>query len=117
MTMWSLGHIRREQRTIEAMLAIYCGDHHGSHGGILCEECSNLLDYARRRLEVCPFGEDKPACNQCTVHCYSMTMRERVTRVMRYAGPRMLLRHPVLSLLHLLDSRRRPVSLGGKGRG
>jgi hypothetical protein len=33
-------------------------------------------------------------------------MRERVTAVMRYAGPRMLLRHPWLALRHLLDGLR-----------
>ena len=33
-------------------------------------------------------------------------MRERVRQVMRYAGPRMLLRHPILALLHLRDERR-----------
>jgi hypothetical protein len=35
-------------------------------------------------------------------------MRERVRAVMRYAGPRMLLRHPILAVLHLLDGMRPP---------
>jgi len=30
-------------------------------------------------------------------------MRERIRAVMRYAGPRMLWRHPLLALLHLAD--------------
>ena len=42
----------------------------------------------------------------CPVHCYETTMRERVRQVMRYAGPRALLRHPVLVLLHLRDEKR-----------
>jgi hypothetical protein len=33
-------------------------------------------------------------------------MRGQVREVMRYAGPRMLLRHPVLAVLHLLDGMR-----------
>ncbi len=33
-------------------------------------------------------------------------MRERVRVVMRYAGPRMLFRHPILAVRHLLDERR-----------
>jgi predicted amidophosphoribosyltransferase len=97
--------VSREKRTIEAMMRIYCRHHHGGEGG-LCGDCSVLLDYARRRLDTCPFQEAKPACNHCQVHCYSATMRERVRSVMRYAGPRMLLRHPLLSLYHLLDKRR-----------
>ena len=43
---------------------------------------------------------------KCPVHCYEAAMRERVRQVMRYAGPRMLLRHPILALLHLRDERR-----------
>jgi hypothetical protein len=33
-------------------------------------------------------------------------MREQVRVVMRRAGPRMLLRHPLLGIRHLLDGRR-----------
>jgi hypothetical protein len=101
--------IRREQRTIGAMLTIYCRDHHGDSP--LCEDCRNLLDYAHGRLNICPFGEEKPACNHCQVHCYSTLMRERVKQVMRYAGPRMLTRHPVLALFHILDKLRKVPSL------
>jgi len=97
--------IPREKRTISAMLRIYCRDHHGDD--CLCGDCARLLDYARRRLDSCPFQEVKPACNHCEVHCYSALMRERVRDVMRYAGPRMLLRHPLLSLFHMRDKLRR----------
>ena len=95
----------REKQTIRAMTRIYCRDHH-SGTAAPCGECAALLDYAERRLSSCPFQEEKPACNHCQVHCYSTKMREQVKRVMRYAGPRMLLRHPLLSLHHLLDKRR-----------
>ena len=36
-------------------------------------------------------------------------MRERVKEVMRYAGPRMIVRHPVLAVFHLIDGRRSPL--------
>ncbi|NEX23125.1 nitrous oxide-stimulated promoter family protein [Thiorhodococcus mannitoliphagus] len=105
--------IRREQRTIRAMTRIYCRDHHGAGPG-LCADCAKLLDYAYQRLGVCPFQARKPACNHCEVHCYSRGMREQVKAVMRYAGPRMLLRHPILSLGHLLDKLRPVPSLAKK---
>ena len=35
-------------------------------------------------------------------------MRERVRAVMRYSGPRMLTRHPVLAVAHLADGRKTP---------
>ena len=94
------------------MLRIYCRDHHGDNP--LCGECERLLDYAHRRLDVCPFQEAKPACNHCQVHCYSASMRERVKQVMRYAGPRMLTRHPVLALFHILDKLRKVPTLKKK---
>ena len=52
------------------------------------------------------FGDAKPTCANCTVHCYSADRREQVRVVMRWAGPRILFRHPVLGILHLLDGRR-----------
>lgn len=96
----------RERKTIEAMVHIYCEDHHRSDGS-LCTECQALLDYAWRRLDRCPFAEDKPTCAHCTIHCYRPDMRERVREVMRYAGPRMISRHPILAIRHLLDGLRR----------
>jgi hypothetical protein len=35
-------------------------------------------------------------------------MREKIRDVMRYAGPRMLLTHPVMAIAHLLDGLRKP---------
>jgi hypothetical protein len=96
----------REARTIEAMIGIYCRDHHGTRGE-LCPECAELLGYAGLRLEKCPFQENKTTCAKCPVHCYKPARREQIRGVMRYAGPRMLLRHPILAFYHLaVDSRR-----------
>jgi hypothetical protein len=103
--------IRREKRTIEAMLDVYCRHHHATADAAatedkrssLCGDCADLLRYARQRLDNCVFGESKMPCNHCSVHCYSAKMRTRIVEVMRYAGPRMMPRHPVLSLLHMLD--------------
>jgi hypothetical protein len=72
------------------------------------------MDYATRRIDRCIFGEAKPTCARCTVHCYNATMRERVRSVMRYAGPRMLWRHPILAIAHMLDGRREAPELPGR---
>ncbi|MHB8864804.1 MAG: nitrous oxide-stimulated promoter family protein [Pirellulaceae bacterium] len=93
---------KRETTTIRAMIGIYCDDHHQTHG-TLCVDCEALFEYAQARLGKCPFGDDKPVCADCTIHCYKPAMRERVRQVMRYAGPRMMLRHPVLAAAHLLQ--------------
>lgn len=95
----------REQQTVAAMIRCYC---RGVHGGAqsLCAECRDLLDYAAARLERCPFEEHKPTCAKCPIHCYQPQRREQVKAVMRYAGPRMIWRHPVRALRHWLDANR-----------
>ena len=98
-------HLARELATMRAMVRIYCRSLHGAEIG-LCPDCDELMRYATRRIDRCVFGEDKPTCARCTVHCYNKAMRERVREVMRYAGPRMIWRHPLLALAHVLDKRR-----------
>lgn len=94
-----------EYKTMEVMVQLYCRKVHGAKKN-LCSSCSGLLDYADERVEKCPFGATKPVCNQCTVHCYKPDMREQVKEVMRYSGPRMIARHPVLAIRHLIRSKR-----------
>jgi len=85
------------------MIGVYCRDRHGTSGK-LCDACEELLCYAFLRLEKCPFGERKPTCAKCPIHCYQPKRREQVKDVMRYAGPRMLLRHPLFTIRHYLDA-------------
>lgn len=74
----------------------------------LCPECAALLDYAHRRLDSCRFGNGKPSCRKCPVHCYRADMRERIRTVMRWAGPRMIFHHPLAATKHLLRELRSP---------
>lgn len=112
------GKLGREAKTMEAMIRLYCEAHHGTKGKDLCPQCLELRDYAFKRLACCPFGEDKPVCAKCKVHCYKPVFRERVAAMMRYAGPRIMLRHPILSLEHLFKSLTvtPPEKLRGKAR-
>ena len=96
--------LRRERRTVRAMVALYCRHHHGGRG--LCDGCAGLLSYADTRLDLCPYGPDKPTCANCPIHCYRPDPRERMRDVMRFAGPRMLTRHPYLAIMHMIDGRR-----------
>lgn len=89
------------------MIRIYCRAHHTVKDS-LCPDCQSLCDYALARLDRCPFGAEKTTCANCSIHCYKPAMREQIKVVMRYAGPRMLVHHPILALLHMLDGRREP---------
>ncbi|MCX6968475.1 MAG: nitrous oxide-stimulated promoter family protein [Verrucomicrobia bacterium] len=94
--------LHRERRTIQLMIGIYCRGRHRQEKA-LCGECQQLFDYAMVRVDKCPFQNNKPTCAKCPVHCYKPTMRAQVREAMRYAGPRMMWRHPLLALLHAWD--------------
>ncbi len=68
------------------MVEVYCHDHHGTKSD-LCSECRELLEYAEVRLDRCPYGENKPTCNKCPIHCYKPAPKEQMRLVMRYSGP------------------------------
>ena len=93
--------LERERRTIEAMIDVYCQGVHRGPGR--CDDCQGLVSYAERRIERCPFHVDKPPCAKCPIHCYQPRIREQVKQVMRYSGPRMMLRHPLFALRHWLN--------------
>lgn len=124
--------IEREQQTVEVMIGVYCKSNHANYGqeeeipdknsesklsgssrgggGVgkrdttgLCDQCQHLMNYAMEKLDKCPQKENKPTCLKCTIHCYSDEMRERIRDVMKFSGPRMLMKHPVLAVRHLLD--------------
>ena len=109
--------LRRELRTMELMVSIWCADRHGEPEP--CAECRAFLEYAEQRLEKCPYGAAKPTCAKCPVHCYRHERRELARRIMRHSGPRMALRHPWLTVMHMIDKlrpARHPMELRGSRR-
>ena len=92
---------------MQVMVGIYCRGHEHAATDGLCTDCQGFLDYAERRLEKCPYGPEKPTCARCPIHCYKPQPRELARNIMRYAGPRMMLRHPWLTLTHFMDKARR----------
>lgn len=110
--------LANEFKTITAMLHIYCRAHHSraEKKGVLCPECMDLQNYALKRLFHCPFQQDKPTCGNCAIHCYKKSMRSKIQAVMRYAGPRMVYRHPIMAFRHLLDGRRKSPDLGNNNK-
>jgi hypothetical protein len=96
--------MEREIKTIKLMIELHCHDHHGSIDG-LCPRCLELFDYVRKRLEKCPLKENKPKCSKCPVHCYKPAMRQKIKAAMKYSGPRMIYRHPILMVKHYLTNK------------
>lgn len=100
----------REKQTISQMIARYCADHHelGKRtetaycGEGVCPACASLDAYAVLRTERCRMMHVKTSCEQCGNHCYRSKDRERIRVIMRYAGPRMMVHHPIAAIRHLI---------------
>lgn len=95
--------LERERITVEKMIALYCRLNHKFKD--IFRGCSELREYSSARLRRCPFGDGKPVCAECRVHCYNKDMRQRVRDVMRFSGPKMILYHPVMAIMHIIDNK------------
>ena len=92
---------RLEKDTIRKMIMMYCNAKHNPENNGCCSECLSLLDYAEQRIDKCVYGDNKPVCSKCTVHCYKPEMREKIKEIMQYSGPKMLFKSPILSIRYM----------------
>ena len=67
----------------------------------LCSDCTRLLTHAFVKRSRCPMNP-KPACKNCTRHCYHPTFRNEIRKVMRFSGTRLLLTGRIDYIFHLL---------------
>jgi hypothetical protein len=106
------GNLATELKTITIMVTLYCRAHHAK---ALCNDCQALIDHAQQKLDRCVFGQQKPACKKCTVHCYKPNFKQQAKVVMKETGMKMLYLHPVLALKHLLKGLKKfptPIPVG-----
>lgn len=96
-----MSRIENEKRIVEQMVELYCKHKLGLQA--IDDEHKALIAYAHKRLDSCKFGDDKPACKRCPIHCYKPTMREEMRAIMRWAGPRMIIYNPIAAIKHLFN--------------
>ena len=101
----------REKRMVSQMIALYCRKKHHTRGD-LCPQCAALDAYAKMRADKCPFMETKTFCSNCRIHCFKPDMRAKIREVMRFAGPRMILHHPVAAIRHVVETKKEQRHLG-----
>jgi hypothetical protein len=110
--------VRRDLRTLAKFITFYC---ERRHAGVekqparlrtidvtsvcgravpLCAPCAKLLAHAFMKRLVCPLAP-KPTCRQCPQHCYAPAYRAQIREVMRFTGPRLVLRGRLDYLVHL----------------
>ncbi len=95
-----------EKKVVQKMITLYCNSNHDTKDE-LCSTCFELNEYAFARLERCPFGENKPTCGSCSIHCYNPEKKIQIKKVMRFAGPRMLLYSPIHTIRHFYKEYKR----------
>ena len=96
------GRLKRQADTLRVMIEMYCKAHHQHESAqSVCAECDELTQYALKRLACCPFGQDKPTCDHCKIHCFKPEYKEKIRKAMAYAGPRLMYTHPLMALDHL----------------
>ena len=76
--------ISREKLTIKKMIDLYQAK--CPQASAEPEHYEALFVYAQKRLDKCVFGEEKPACKQCPVHCYQPAKREEMKQIMPLPG-------------------------------
>ena len=67
-----------------------------------------VLFIFREKTGLRPFGEKKPVCAKCNIHCYGKGHKERAKEIMAFSGPKLLLKHPILSMRHIMALFREP---------
>lgn len=114
--------VRSDTRVVAGLGGIYCEAHHGDRERtriesdaatlgvyskrtpVLCEECAEHIRYAERRRAYCP-KDPKPFCAHCDTHCYHPDEAEWQRQMMRFAGPRSLLRgYAVPAMRHAMEA-------------
>ena len=93
-----MNRIEREKKTVQMMIEIYC--HRRLKQNTIPEEYQQLIAYAHNRLSHCRFGENKPVCKKCPIHCYAPKERQQIRELMRWVGPRMMIYAPKAALIH-----------------
>lgn len=102
--------LEKEKKTLRVMIEIYCrGQKHKKEqpGDGLCPACEKLYQYGALRTDKCPFGHKKNFCSHCSIKCYGKEEKDEIKKVMRYSGPRMIFRHPIIALRHALKMRKK----------
>lgn len=98
-----MSDLDKDRRTLEAIGSIYCRGHHpgvAKDTGGLCPACRGTIEQTLDRAAACPYGHGHN-CEDCETHCQRGEAQQRIKAIMAYAAPRMVFRHPLMTLEYL----------------
>lgn len=96
----------KEIETVSLMIGLYCQKKHGTKKGELCPECRQLLDYVKFRRMKCRGVTKSPSARTAAFIVINRICSEKIARVMRFSGPKMVFYHPVIAFSHLAETKR-----------
>lgn len=96
---------KKEIKIISNMIDLYCKKNQKSKEDL--SDYEELKNYAIKKINSCPFMETKTFCSNCNVHCYKPDMQKKICEVMRFSGPRMIFYHPIMTIHHIISSKKR----------
>lgn len=101
--------VQRDLRTLQAIGSIYCAAHHAGalkDDAGMCEECAAVIKYTHERASACPYNHEGN-CQDCKLKCNRGEQQQRIKAIMKYAAPRMLVKHPIMTMEYLAKKRKR----------
>lgn len=107
-----LKKVSEDKKIISTMISIYCnGNSHKANEenkvkDDICPNCKRLQEYAYSKIDKCPKLKSgkKAICGTCKNNCYMQDdeLSNMMKAVMKYSGPRMILKHPLMTIKHAL---------------
>lgn len=69
----------------------------------LNDEYYELVMKAFRHIERCPHSFYKTFCHQCPTTCYKASDLEQIEPIMKYAGRKIMMKHPLIGLRFVIN--------------
>lgn len=96
-----------DRDTLLGLFKIYCAHEHadkaeGIENDSLCPSCRVSLDYSLERTLTCKLKGSGQLCSSCPVHCFEPDQRENIRKIMRFSGPRLIWKSPLLAIRYVL---------------
>ena len=77
--------IEKDFNILKRFVTAHCHYQHDTEKEEICAECEELIQYAKEKLENCPYNP-KPKCKDCKTHCYKDIYQKKVREAMSLAG-------------------------------
>ena len=67
-----------------------------------------VLFIFRKKTRLLSLRREETRLRKCKIHCYGKGYKERAKEIMAFSGPKLLLKHPILSMRHIMALFREP---------